>query len=234
MLEGFVDNNGPFNPAAVIGEAYNMADQPQMATWPNVNRVNTQGSFKAPPLRNIELMAPFFHNGGKLTLRQVVDFYLRGGDFPKTNAAHRDFLIMNLANEDEALGGFSLEEKNKRITALVDFLLELTDDRVRFEQAPFDHPEVFVPLDGKAPDNTFSRPGLLAQSDGVPLANQVPCAGGGTPAVTCFKHVPAVGAGGHPATPVETFLNTVKGSRSNPNCHSAGGAAISHYCAEVD
>jgi cytochrome c peroxidase len=40
-----------------------------------------QGTFKVPALRNVELTAPYFHNGGQLTLRQVVDFYGRGGDF---------------------------------------------------------------------------------------------------------------------------------------------------------
>ena len=29
-----------------------------------------------------ELNGPYFHTGGYLTLRQVVDFYDRGGDFP--------------------------------------------------------------------------------------------------------------------------------------------------------
>ena len=105
MLEGFVDNFGPFNPAAVVGENFNYTIQPLMATWPNVNRVNTQGSVKAPSLRNVARTGPYFHNGGKLTLRQVLDFYTRGGDFPKMNSQHRDFLQINLLEEDEALGG---------------------------------------------------------------------------------------------------------------------------------
>ncbi|HCF30074.1 MAG TPA: cytochrome C peroxidase, partial [Cyanobacteria bacterium UBA11049] len=36
------------------------------------------GAFKTPGLRNVELTPPYFHNGGQLTLRQVVDFYSRG------------------------------------------------------------------------------------------------------------------------------------------------------------
>ena len=91
MLEGFLDTLGPFNPAGVLNESLNMGDTTLMGTWPNVNRVGRMGSFKAPQLRNVELTGPYFHNGGKLTLRQVVDFYVRGGDFPMTNAAHRDF-----------------------------------------------------------------------------------------------------------------------------------------------
>jgi hypothetical protein len=105
MLEGFVDAWGPFNPAAVIGESFNNARQPEMATWPNVNRVNVQGSFKAAPLRNVELTNPYFHDGGNLTLRQQLDFYMRGGNFPLTNKAHRDFLIMNSRGQAGRLPG---------------------------------------------------------------------------------------------------------------------------------
>ena len=162
MLEGFVDAWGPFNPAAILGETFNNARQLEMAMWPNVNRVNAQGGVKAPPLRHVAETGPYFHNGGKLTLRQVVDFYTRGGDFPKTNSHHRDFLIMNLLVEDEALGGvdpvtglpeFNTQQREEIIVAVVDFLIELSDERVTHNRAPFDQPEIFAPLDGTAPDN---------------------------------------------------------------------------------
>jgi len=198
MKEGFVDSWGPFNPAAILGESFNNARQAEMATWPNVNRVNVQGSFKAPPLRNVELTGPYFHNGGQLTLRQQLDFYMRGGNFPNANSAHRDFLITNLNIEDEALGGidpvtdlpeFTEAQKEERRVALIDFLLELTDERVAFERAPFDRPEMIVPLDGAAPENTSGRAGLLA---GV-AAGQ-------------FRQIPAVGAGGR-LDRLPSFLN---------------------------
>jgi Di-haem cytochrome c peroxidase len=226
MLEGLVDALGPFNPAAVVGEVFNSAQRPKMAMWPNVNRVNTAGAFKAPPLRHVELTGPYFHNGGRLTLRQVLDFYLRGGDFPKMNAAHRDFLIMNLDVEDEALGGcvdptivtrpsvpcsqegavpeFTAAQKEEIKVAVIDFLLELTDERVAFERAPFDHPEIFVPLDGAAPDNTFGRPGFEALLAGD--------CGGVTGAGPCFRQVPAVGQGGI-ATKLPNFLGITSGPR---------------------
>lgn len=228
ITEGFIDNFGPFNPAAVVGETFSMASQMQMSTWPNVNRVNAQGAFKAPPLRNIALMGPYFHNGGKLTLMQVLDFYLRGGDFPKTNAQHRDFLIAHLRTEDEALGfdaatntSFTDAQKEKIIESVVDFLLELTDERVAFERAPFDHPEIFVPLDGKAPDNTFGRSGLIARTSGV-------CAGPGSG--PCFRQVAATGMGGL-STPLPNFLGVTNIRPGKPgfNCNPASGP-ISHYC----
>src|SRR6185369_17993697 len=43
------------------------------------------GTFKTPQLRNVELTAPYNHNGGALTLDQVVELYNRGGNFPKEN-----------------------------------------------------------------------------------------------------------------------------------------------------
>ncbi|MBL8208248.1 MAG: cytochrome C peroxidase, partial [Blastocatellia bacterium] len=96
-------------------------------------RVAVDGSFKTAQLRNIELTAPYFHNGGQLTLKQVVEFYNRGGDFHDEN-------INNLDPDIEALG---LSGKQRDV--LVKFLLALTDERVRLHCAPFDHPQLFVP-----------------------------------------------------------------------------------------
>jgi cytochrome c peroxidase len=84
------------------------------------------GKFKTATIRNTELTGPYFHNGDKGTLRQVVDFYDRGGDFPNP--------------ELQRLG---LSESQK--VSLVAFLLSTTDDRVRFQRAPFDHPSLAVP-----------------------------------------------------------------------------------------
>ncbi len=139
----------------------------QMGTWPIVNRVHRFGSFKAPQLREVELTGPYFHNGGKLTIRQVVDFYVRGGDFPVTNANHRDFNIMNLNAELQS--DMSEEEK----VGLVDYLLTFTDDRVALERAPFDHPQEIIPLDGTAPE--------LGQTlaDGITMLNRDVMLGGG-------------------------------------------------------
>jgi cytochrome c peroxidase len=190
----------PFDPLGALTENLNSSQEPFQGTWPMVNRVGRFGSFKAPQIREVELTGPYFHNGGKLTLRQVVDFYVRGGDFPITNATHRDFNIENLNAELQS----NLSEEEK--VALVDFMLELTDERVRFERAPFDHPEMFLPLDGTAPENTFGREGFLSQTTGI---CSTPVAGVATPIPgatgPCFRQVPAVGAAGS-ATPVPNFL----------------------------
>ena len=45
----------------------------------------TKGAFKVPNLRDGMLTGPYFHDGGYSTLRQVVQFYARGANFPNTN-----------------------------------------------------------------------------------------------------------------------------------------------------
>ncbi len=39
-----------------------------------------RGAFKTPSLRNIALTAPYMHDGGLKTLKEVVDFYIGGGN----------------------------------------------------------------------------------------------------------------------------------------------------------
>lgn len=96
-------------------------------------RANVDGAFKTPALRNVELTGPYFHAGGKGTLRQVIQFYNRGGDFANRN-------IDNLDPDIQPIG-LSLNE----IDALVAFLQALTDERTRQDKAPFDHPSLLRP-----------------------------------------------------------------------------------------
>jgi cytochrome c peroxidase len=93
--------------------------------------VATRGAFKIPSLRNVELTAPYMHNGSMLTLEQVVDFYFRGGNF--SNPAHFATVV------------FPQEISNQEKADLVTFLKSLTDERVRWERAPFDHPQIKIP-----------------------------------------------------------------------------------------
>jgi cytochrome c peroxidase len=88
------------------------------------------GSFKTSSLRNVELSGPYFHTGGKATLRQAVELYDQGGDFANANLS--PVIRPLMLSEDQ-------------LSALVAFLVSLTDDRVLYERAPFDHPELPVP-----------------------------------------------------------------------------------------
>jgi cytochrome c peroxidase len=100
-------------------------------TQPGPNDIAAvDGSFKTATLRNSELTGPYFHTGGELNLRSVVDHYNRGGNFAN-DELHPDITQLDLTDAEK--------------DAIVSFLLALTDDRVRFERAPFDHPQICVP-----------------------------------------------------------------------------------------
>ncbi len=76
-------------------------------------------------------------------IRQVVEFYTRGGNFPNTNFGDLDPDI-------EGIPGLRFPEflpsSKRNIEDLVNFVSEgLTDQRVAQEKGPFDHPQLFVP-----------------------------------------------------------------------------------------
>lgn len=139
-----------------------------------LQRVAVDGSFKVPILRNVELTPPYMHNGGMDTLEQVVEFYTRGGDFPDVN-------IDNLAPLITVLSLTALDR-----AAIVAFLKSLTDERVRIEAAPFDHPQLFVPHGHIGDDVTVIDNGQGA-------------------AVDCLVEIPAVGAAGASPVPLSTL-----------------------------
>jgi cytochrome c peroxidase len=73
------------------------------------------GAFRTPSLRNVELTAPYFHDGSAATLEDVVRYYVKGGN-PN-------------ANRDWQLEPVSLTESEQR--DLVAFLKALTSDDAR-------------------------------------------------------------------------------------------------------
>lgn len=110
---------------------------------PVLPRRVTNGAFKVPNLRNIKFSGPYFHNGDSATLRQVVEFYARGGNFPNTNL--RDF-APDIQGIPLLMFPEFLPAAQQNIQALVAFLAEgLKDKRVAFEKAPFDHPQLILP-----------------------------------------------------------------------------------------
>lgn len=111
------------------------------------------GAFKTPTIRNVELNGPYMHNGGMRTLEEVVEFYARGTDFE------------NAEDKDPDVDGIGqVRGDQERIDALVAFMKALTDDRVRHEKAPFDHPQLFISnghgpvIGGVNPDNLVEIP----------------------------------------------------------------------------
>jgi cytochrome c peroxidase len=143
---------------------------------------NVDGVFKTPTVRNVEFTGPYFHNGGQATLEQVVDFYSRGGDFTGGNVG-RGIRQLNLSADDR--------------TAVVAFMKSLSDDRVRFERAPFDHPEICVPA-----GEVELAPNVLQAANADP---QFPLS-----AADRWAGIPAVGRNGN-AVPLQTFDELLRG-----------------------
>lgn len=235
--------DGPYVPGSLVAPPNGTNGTPTRFA----NRVARNGAAKVPQLRNVELTGPYFHTGSYLTLRQVVDFYVRGGDFPVTNSEDRDPNLTDLTNQafsfgsTESLmalfldgipdgvaqygeypdtnppgcagdapnctpepgapgaGGDRLTSLEDAKVAIVSFLLALTDERVAHRSAPFDQPEIFIPIDGQAPENNGGRAELVALSDTVDC-------NGAPSADICFDRIPATGRMGQPER-LKPFLN---------------------------
>ena len=160
--------------AHLLGNSFDTDKEPSVAPG---DRVAVDGAFKTPGLRNVEFTGPYFHNGGRATLMQVVDFYDRGGDFARENQDDLDPDITPLG----------LTEPQKQ--DLVAFMLALSDVRVRFRRAPFDHPSLCM---------TQGHP---VNSYGVLLANGT--TGQAKDSTQCLR---AVGADGE-TRKLRRFLN---------------------------
>jgi len=76
--------------------------------------------FKTPTVRNVELTAPYMHNGVYSTLEEVMDFYNKGG------GAGMGFDV-----EHQTLPFDSLNLDNNEIKALVTFMKTLTDTKIK-------------------------------------------------------------------------------------------------------
>lgn len=139
--------------------------------------VATQAAFKVPTLRNVELTGPYMHNGGMATLSQVIQFYARHGNFV-SNTLHFDLGAIS-----------SLLSSTQNTTDLTNFLLSLTDNRVKYQQAPFDHPQLLI-INGQTGNE-------LQLTAGNPLNANL--------AQDQYLLLPAVGASGS-ATPITGFL----------------------------
>ena len=114
--------------------------------------VSVRGAVKTPSLRNVELTGPFFLNGGQANLSQVVDFYSRGGDFPSSDI-------------DPNLERASFGTLDR--AAVVAFLKSLTDERVRNQSAPFDHPSLAVPNGGAVSNGVLTEQMLTIPATGA-------------------------------------------------------------------
>ncbi len=101
-----------------------------------------KGKMRVPSLRNVELRAPYMHNGRFATLEEVVEFYDRGGDFP---------------NSEISPLGLTTQQKED----LLAFLRRpLTDPRLAQELPPvFDRPRLYVESERVPRVEGSGRPG---------------------------------------------------------------------------
>ncbi len=106
---------------------HNVGVRPNQEDRGRFNATQVQGDlgkFRIASLRNVELTAPYFHNGSAATLQDVIDFYNRGGDYHLNQAPS---LLPR---------GYTQTE----IDALVALLRTLTDPRIAAGVQPFDRP----------------------------------------------------------------------------------------------
>lgn len=139
LANGGGDEFGPFSPTrrAAAGQDVGQTGQEIQIARNAGMPFAIDGTFKTPGLRNVELTGPYNHNGGRLHLEDVVNFYARGSDFNLENAENLDQGVSGIPQlADPSLGG---------IPALIEFMKSLTDDRVRFQSEQFDHPEIILP-----------------------------------------------------------------------------------------
>lgn len=134
--------------------------------------IGIRGSFKTSTLRNVKYMGPHFHNGGRATLRDVIQaHYNAGGIFnlafnPQNCRVNRqgvstqagclagqvDFdpgiVQLNLSTSGPigvtASSGGRIGDQFSALAHLIEF--GLTDPRVARQKAPFDHPQLCVPV----------------------------------------------------------------------------------------
>jgi len=134
-----------------------------------------RGAFKTPSLRNVELTGPYFHTGSKSTLEQIVDFYTVGGDY--------------FSGSLRSWG----PDPSERV-AMPAFMKAFTDERVKFERAPFDHPELCVAVGHVGND----KDGVVPQPSAPRLADER------------WARIAAVGAHGS-GVPLQTFDELLRG-----------------------
>jgi cytochrome c peroxidase len=176
------------------------------------DQIAQRGMVKAPGLRNLALTAPYFHNGGQLTLEQVVEFYDRGGDFglpsdeklkntgvvellpdgtlgePVGLCDPTTALLNCLMDPNVEVLGLSQQEK----VDLVDFLRNgLLDQRTLIQSAPFDHPSLTVPNGHAVGPNGYPVPDPNHPGQALDQYMAIPATGksGGLPLPTFLQNL---------------------------------------------
>ena len=157
---------------------------------PDSTRTGVDGAFKTPTLRNIALTQPYFHNGSRFTLEQVVEFYNRGGD--RRGPDGND--TSGYGSPNAPGGGTSnghpgirpLGLTRQEQSDIVAFLRNgLTDRRVACQGAPFDHPSLKLTNGHAGDEKKVKMAGGRALDELITL----PATGAaGLPAAQCLRN----------------------------------------------
>ncbi|PHI20769.1 hypothetical protein CEQ90_06090 [Lewinellaceae bacterium SD302] len=94
-----------------LDEAPNLTEFPDLGRGTVTGNLYHNGLFRTPGLRNVELTAPYMHDGRFETLEEVVDHYNKGGHYAENRSAN--------------VRPLGLSDRDK--TDLVTFLRTLTD-----------------------------------------------------------------------------------------------------------
>ena len=105
------------DPATAVGFDYGVSSV--------TNELNDRDKFKAPTLRNIQITAPYMHDGSIAALSEVIDFYAAGGRDIKEGAFRGDGSMH--PSKSPFVRGFVLTPDEKQ--DLLNFLSSLTDRR---------------------------------------------------------------------------------------------------------
>ena len=111
-------NNGMYN---VGGEGRYPANQ---GIFEHTRDDSDLGRFKAPTLRNIEVTAPYLHDGSVPTLGELIDLYASGGRVIEEGENAGDGTVH--PNKSAFVPGFDISEDEKQ--DLLAFLHALTDE----------------------------------------------------------------------------------------------------------
>ena len=111
-------NNGLYNIDGEGGYPF-----PNTGLFEFTRRAEDMGRFKAPTLRNIELTAPYMHDGSIATLEDVLDHYAAGGRNLTSGPHPGDGRAS--PQKSAFVKGFTLTDRER--TAVLDFLRSLTD-----------------------------------------------------------------------------------------------------------
>ena len=118
IVETPFHNTGLFNIDGEGGFPY-----PNRGVFELTGRAADMGAFRAPSLRNIEVTAPYMHDGSMATLEDVLDFYAAGGRVILSGPHAGDGRLSPLKSDLIAQIQLTVAEK----ADIISFLKTLTD-----------------------------------------------------------------------------------------------------------